>query len=62
MASEVLRSALSLDRGPLRRPGRALVIRVELLLPDDRSSWGDLERGLGDLLRHVVAEAERLQG
>jgi hypothetical protein len=61
IGSEVLRSALSLDRGPLRRPDRALVIRVVMPLPDDRGVWGGMERRLGDLMRHVVEETERLQ-
>ena len=60
MPTELLRSALALDRGPLRRPGRSVVVRVSSQMPDSRDHWKAAEQQLADLARLVDAELRAL--
>ncbi len=55
---ELFRSALALDRGPFRRPGRSVVVRVSTPLPRLRSERGKAESELLEfvgLLRAALA-------
>jgi exosortase/archaeosortase family protein len=58
-AVELLRSTFVLDRGPLRRGGRAIAVRVSTRLPRKRSQWGVAESALIEvvgLLREELAK------
>lgn len=50
---ELLRSTLVLDRGPLRRPGRALVVRLHTPIPDTAEGRSAAEASLRDLAGYV---------
>ena len=56
LPTELLRSALALDRGPLRRPGRSITVRVSMQLPNSSAQRLLAEQQLTDLARLVDAE------
>jgi exosortase len=58
---EVLRSALLLDRGPFRRPGRAIVVRASMSLPRARSEWASTQDSLRQLIRSIRRELEQIE-
>ena len=60
-SAELLRSALGLDRGPHRRPGRSVSARVSLQMPDSSADWPLVEQELADLAGLVDAELRVLQ-
>jgi exosortase len=64
LPQELIRSALALDRGPLRRPGRAIVVRVSTPIPAAgvHAAEETLDEFLvlinADLARIIVPDAE----
>ncbi len=61
LPTELLRSALALDRGPLRRPGRSVTARVSMQLPNSRAHRLLAEQQLSHLARLVDAELLPMQ-
>jgi len=61
LPDEMMRSALALDRGPFRRPGRSVVARVSMPLPPSPVDWADAEQQLADLAGRVDAELTKMQ-
>lgn len=62
LVRESIRSALALDRGLFRRPGRSIVVRVSVRLPRDRSAWPAAERDLGEVARPLIRQINRIEG
>lgn len=60
--TELLRSSLALDRGPWRRPGRALTARVSTRMPRTLSEWDEHEAYLAQAAVELIEELERING
>ncbi len=61
LPAELVRSALALDRGPFRRPGRAVFARVSMQMPTSRDDWPRAEQRLEEIARFVDAELQKMQ-
>jgi exosortase len=59
--TELLRSSLALDRGPLRRPGRGIAVRVSTGMLRWPSDWNEGEAYLAEVAGYVFEELHRIE-
>ena len=59
--TEFVRSTFALDRGPWRRPGRAMTARVSMQLSRDQAEWPEQEASLKEVARLVSQELARIE-
>lgn len=59
--TELLRSTFALDRGPSRRPGRAIAVRVSTGVLRRPSEWNEGEAYLAEVAGYVFEELHRIE-
>jgi exosortase len=59
--TELLRSTFALDRGPWRRTGRGIVVRVSTPMPRQQSEWNQQEAYLAEVAAYLLEELHRLE-
>ena len=59
--AELVRSALALDRGPWRRSGRAMAVRVSAKLSPDPADLPEQEALLEEVATYLFQELRRIE-